>query len=86
MLVGFPTPCRAPEIRKKRTFSGSGRSLPAVSVWSSEAALTQYSLAELTSIDLGQVSLARQSSLRPPVLPETGSSSTGKAKGNNASG
>ena len=72
-----PVPCCVPATRKNRTCSGSDRSLPSVSVCSSDAALTQYSFAELISNTRGQVPEARQRAPRPPVLPETGSCSSG---------
>src|SRR5436190_11834183 len=43
MLVTSPTPCDKPDSRQKRASSGSFKSLPRVSVCSSEPAFTQYS-------------------------------------------
>src|SRR5690606_34430703 len=86
-LGGLPlTVCSTPDSRKNRTLSGSFRSLPWRSVCSNEPDFTQYSFDEFTSNTFGHVSVAAHRSMRPAVLPESGSDRTGHANGKRFSG
>ena len=69
----LPPLCGKLENRYRRTFDGSGRSSPSVSVCSSDVAFTQYSFDEFASRICGHVPLSRQRRRRPSVLSVTGS-------------